>query len=142
MNAKAAIRSIFWALGAVCVVQPVALGGDPIAPRYSTARIAIEQWQAYLAEVKAIPDSKCTDYVLMQYACDSAVQRTIWVFTRAGHPAHPAVSRGILFVSQVTGGAVLGIDRSGHYVGDRAAFEKWMKEFAALDQRQVGEWGT
>lgn len=118
-----------------------AYSGESIAPRYATAIIAVEQWQRLLGEVKATPGIKCSDYVQNQYVCDSSAQHTIWVFTAVGHPAHPAVSRGILFVNRVPGGAVLGIDRSGHYAGDRAAFEKWMLEFAVLDQLQIGEFG-
>lgn len=125
----------------VCVLRTVAHSGESIAPRYPTAKITFEQWQRLVAEVKAIPGIKCSDYVRNQYACDSAAQRTIWVFTTVGHPAHPAVSRGILFLNRAPGGAVLGIDRSGHYAGDRAAFEKWMHEFAVLDQRQIAEFG-
>lgn len=124
-----------------CSLQIAAYGGESIAPRYKTAKITVEQWQRLLAEVKAMPGIKCSDYVQKQYVCDSAAQRTIWVFTAVGHPAHPAVSRGILFVNRVPGGAMLGIDRSGHYAGDRAAFEKWMQEFAVLDQRQIAEFG-
>ena len=88
-----------------------------------------------------MPGVKCTDYVANQYVCDSAAQRTIWVFTSAGHPAHPAVSRGVMFINEGPRGAFLGIDRSGHYAGDLIAFDKWMREFAVLDQRQIVELG-
>ena len=132
-------RIVICLLMLACSLQAVAR--ESIAPRYATAEITVEQWQRFLAEVKAIPGVKCGDYVQNQYVCDSAAQRTIWVFTSIGHPAHPAVSRGILFANPVPGGAVLGIDRSGHYAGDRAAFEKWMQEFAVLDQRQIAEFG-
>lgn len=126
----------------VCALGTVtAYCGESIAPRYATAKISIEQWQRFLAEVKAMPGIKCRSDMQNQYVCDSAVQRTIWAFTLVGHPAHPAVSRGVLFVNRISGGAVLGIDRSGHYAGDQAAFEKWMQEFAALDQRQIATFG-
>jgi len=36
--------------------------------------------------------------------------------------------------------STIGIDRSGHYAGDAEAFEKWMSEFAVLDQRQLAVW--
>jgi hypothetical protein len=136
-----AVRIISCAFIAACLLQSVARSSDSIAPRYATAKITVEQWRHLLAEVKALPDVKCINYVLNQYACDSAAQRTIWIFTSVGHPAHPAVSRGILFANRAPAGAILGIDRSGHYSGNRAAFEKWMQEFAFLDQRQIAEWG-
>lgn len=115
--------------------------GESISPRYASAHITSEQWRVFLAEVKATPDVKCEKYVLNQYACNSAAERTIWVFTSFGHPAHPAVSRGVIFVSPVPGGTVLSIDRSGHYAGNRAAFDKWMHEFAILDQQQIAQLG-
>lgn len=40
-------------------------------------------------------------------------------------------------MSNVPGGTVLSIDRSGHYAGDRAAFDIWMREFAILDQKEI-----
>jgi len=117
-----------------------ALADASIALRFPTVQISVDQWSAYLTEVKALPDARCKDAPSNQYICDSASQRTIWVFTREGHPAHPAVSRGIMVIQQTPQGAMLGIDRSGHYAGSRAAFDAWMKEFASLDHRQVAQW--
>lgn len=122
-------------------IQRAGLADDLPAPRYATDQINLAEWQAYFAEVKAISDVQCRDIEPMQHVCDSRSQRTIWVFTRTGHPAHPAVSRGIVISQPVTGGSTLGIDRSGHYVGDRVAFSKWMIELVDSDQRQVSEWG-
>ena len=117
-----------------------AVADGPIAPRFPTAQISVDQWSAYLAQVKALPDARCKDAPSNQYICDSASQTTIWVFTREGHPAHPAVSRGIMVFQQTVQGATVGIDRSGHYAGDRAAFDAWMKEFARLDHGQLTQW--
>jgi hypothetical protein len=66
----------------------------------------------------------------------------MWTFTLPGHPAHPAVSRGVMLVQQTDQGSRVGIDRSGHYAGDGAAFEAWMKEFHVVDQKQVAQWQT
>jgi hypothetical protein len=51
----------------------------------------------------------------------------------------PPFPGGMLVVGQMQGQAIIGIDRSGHYANDTAAFEKWMQEFKELDKRQLGE---
>jgi hypothetical protein len=45
-----------------------------------------------------------------------------------------------MVVGQTSSGTVVGIDRSGHYAGDGAAFEAWMKEFRVVDQKQAAQW--
>jgi hypothetical protein len=122
------------------MILATAWAQGPIAPHFATTQITSEQWSSYLNEVKAVPDVRCEEAASVQYICDSSGQRTIWVFTREGHPAHPAVSRGVMVIRQTSQGATVGIDRSGHYAGDRGAFEDWMKGFAALDQKQVAQW--
>jgi hypothetical protein len=122
------------------LVLVTAQADDPISPGPTTPQISMEQWRAYLAQVKAVPDVHCEDAAANQYICDSASQRSIWVFTREGHLAHPAVSRGIMVIQQTSQGTRVGIDRSGAYAGDRAAFEAWIKEFAVLDKREVAQW--
>lgn len=112
----------------------------PVTPRFPNARISVEQWSAFFAQVKAVPDVRCEDAPLNQYICDSSAQRTIWVFTREGHPAHPAATRGVMLFHPNETGVSVGIDRYGYYAGDQAAFEAWMKEFRLLDERQVAQW--
>ena len=116
------------------------LADNSVPPRFPTGQVSSADIQAYLAEVKAIPDVRCEEAAAHQLKCDSGAQRTIWVFTLEGHPAHPAVSRGVMVVNRIGTGMMLGIDRSGHYAGDAAAFNKWFAEFAELDTKQVAEW--
>ena len=125
-----------------CLVLAAAWAGGPITPHFPSAQITIEQWSAYLNEIKAMPDARCEPFFAHQVICDSSKQRTIWVFTSEGHPAHPAVSRGVMTVQQTGQGIKAGIDRSGHYVGDRAAFYAWMKEFGVLDKREIARWDS
>jgi hypothetical protein len=117
-----------------------ALADGPIAPRFATGHITPEEWAQYLEEIKAKPGVHCEDAAANQYICDSSAERTIWVFTREGHAAHPAVSRGVMIATPTAQGTTLGIDRSGHYAGDKVAFDAWIKEFAKLDRRQVEQW--
>jgi hypothetical protein len=113
---------------------------ESIPPRFDTLQISMDQWKAYLAEVKALPDVQCQEDRIHQYVCNSSEQHTIWVFTVQGHPAHPAVSRGVTVMQQTAQGPTVGIDRSGHYAGRRAEFDVWMRQFAMLDKTQVAQW--
>jgi len=130
--------------GALCCVLPILGLGQasqsPIPLRFPHEQISVEQWQSYLDEVKAVPDVTCAEMALHQYKCDSSAQRTIWIFTLEGHPAHPAVSRGVMVIANTAAGTTLGIDRSGHFAGDYPAFIAWMHEFDALDKRQMAAW--
>jgi hypothetical protein len=113
---------------------------SPAQPRFPQAHISVEQWQSYLDEVKAIPGIACAEAASHQYKCNSTAQQTMWVFTLKGHPAHPAVSRGVMVIRQATPANSVGIDRSGYFAGNQEAFRSWMREFDALDQRQIAAW--
>ena len=115
----------------------------PVQPRFPQAQISMEQWQSYLDEVKAIPGVACAEAASHQFKCNSAAQQTMWVFTLKGHPAHPAVSRGVMVMrpaTQANQAATVGIDRSGYFAGKEDAFRSWMREFDALDQQQIAAW--
>jgi hypothetical protein len=126
------------ATGAIALAQQSA----PPPARFPTAKITMEQLETYKSEIEAIPDIQCRDIWAHQRQCSSSAQFTMWTFTLPGHPAHPAVSRGVMLVQQTDQGSRVGIDRSGHYAGDGAAFEAWMKEFHVVDQKQVAQWQT
>lgn len=134
-------------MGALLLILPL-LGiaqpaQSPVQPRFPQAHISMEQWQSYLDEVKAIPGVTCAEAASHQYKCNSAAQQTMWVFTLKGHPAHPAVSRGVMVMHQATEAtpaATVGIDRSGYFAGKENAFRSWMREFDALDQHQIAAW--
>jgi hypothetical protein len=131
-------------IGALLLILPL-LGiaqpsQSPIQPRFPQAHISTEQWQSYLDEVKAIPGVACAEAASHQYKCNSTAQQTMWVFTLKGHPAHPAVSRGVMVTHQATPATTVGIDRSGYFAGKEEAFRSWMREFDALDQRQIAAW--
>ena len=136
MTRRMRLGSVLWGL----MILTTAWAAGPITPRFSTVQITSEQWTAYLSEVKAMPDVRCESFQAAQLMCDSSTQHTIWIFTRWGHPAHPAVSRGVMVLGQAGQGVTIGIDRSGHYAGNRAAFYAWMDQFAPLDQSQIKQW--
>jgi hypothetical protein len=121
---------------ALLLELPVGYCGDAPPSRFSSTHITVDEWRMFLAEVTGTSGVRCRDVLTNQLQCDSKSQATIWIFTRAGHPAHPAVTRAILRAS----GSQLGIDRTGHYAGSESAFRAWMSQFVDLDQRSVNEW--
>jgi hypothetical protein len=72
-----------------------ALAADP-PPRFLNEHISLADWQAYLDEVKSIPDVQCDKTQHSELYCVSDSRTTAWVFTTEGHPAHPAVATGVL----------------------------------------------
>lgn len=114
----------------------VAYCGNAPVPRFPSMQITVDEWRTYLAEVTGMSGVRCRDVSANQLQCDSESQSTIWIFTRDGHPAHPAVTRAILKASD----SQLGIDRTGHYAGSEPAFRAWMNQFVDLDRKSVNKW--
>jgi uncharacterized membrane protein len=103
-------------------------------------KITAQQLDSYKVAVEAIPDIRCRDIWAHQRQCSSAAQTTIWTFTLPGHPAHPASSRGVMVFQKTSHGNSVGISRYWHYVDDTAAFEAWVKDFQAVDEKQLAQW--
>ena len=121
---------------AIALAQP----SQPPPKRFPTEKITAEQLGPYKSEVQAIPGIECHEIGAHQRQCTSNAQFTIWIFTLPGHPAHPAVTQAVMLVQRDGQGARVGINRSGYYAGDSAAFDTWMKGFRVLDQKQVAQW--
>ena len=120
----------------------IALAQQSQAPpkRFPAEKITPGQLESYKTEIEAIPGIECHEISAHQRQCTSNARFTIWIFTLQGHPAHPAVTQGVMLVQQNSEGSRVGISRSGYYAGDSAAFDTWMKEFRVLDQKQVAQW--
>ena len=97
-----------------------AMAGDP-PPRFPNEQISLADWQEYLDEVRSIPDVQCQNTPRHELSCLSDKLRAIWVFTIPGHPAHPAVSTGVLVVYTRSAGILF----RGYYAGDLSAFNAW-----------------
>jgi hypothetical protein len=113
---------------------------QPPPKRFPSEKITPEQLETYKTEIQAIPGIECHEIWANQRQCTSNARFTIWILTLPGHPAHPAVTQGVMLVQQDAQGSRVGIARSGYYAGDGAAFDTWMKQFSALDQKQVAQW--
>jgi hypothetical protein len=93
---------------------------DP-PPRFPNEQITLSDWQTYLDEVRSIPDVRCQNTPRRELSCLSDKLRAIWVFTSPGHPAHPAISTGVLVVYSQSAGILF----RGYYAGDELAFNAW-----------------
>jgi hypothetical protein len=98
-----------------------ASAADP-PPRFPNEHINLADWQAYLDEVKAIPDVHCDVTRKSELYCLSDSRTSAWVFTTEGHPAYPAVVTGAL---ATYGQVAAGILFRGYYAGSESAFRAW-----------------
>jgi len=137
-GSRAAARFALGALVlAATITTPALADRDPKGPRFATEKISVAELNGYRIEVHEMPNVRCVDLASNQTQCESKVQNTVWVFTREGHPAHPAVSRRVMVLMQTASGNAVLVNRTGNYAGDPLAYRTWMKEFASVDQRQV-----
>jgi hypothetical protein len=103
--------------------------------RFPGDRISFEQWTTYFDELASTKGAILTEesqyYIINLF--DDPTQPALYVFTKPSHPAYPAVV--IRSVESRDGQSF--ISRRGHYAGDQAAFDKWWREFDALDKKTI-----
>jgi hypothetical protein len=100
--------------------------------RFPLDIITIAQWEQFQAEVLSKPalEGRHIDHQFVAY---SRAERRLWIFTRPGHPAHPAVL--VLIFADATSGAKA--IRQGHYAGNRFEFVKWWQNFDATEAKNL-----
>jgi hypothetical protein len=118
MRVKRCFDILFLILG--LAVTGTALAADP-PPRFPNEHISLADWQAYLDEVKLIPDVHCEKSRRSELYCVSDSLTSIWVFTETDHPAHPAVSTVVLAVYTHSDGMLF----RAYYAGNESAFRAW-----------------
>ena len=97
---------------------------------YPKARITPEEWQSYFAEVSQKHGARKQESPrepLVIFA--NAEGRTLYAFTKDGHPAHPA----IINRQVVQQGDGIYVDQVGYFAGDEAAFAKLSRAFEQLN---------
>jgi hypothetical protein len=104
-------------------------------PRFPQQQITLAEWQAYLDEVTSLPGVVCKDTQRHEVSCVAESLKSVWVFTAPGHPAHPAVSTGVLVV---TANAAAILSR-GYYAGNESAFYAWVAD-AYRDVPNLDKW--
>lgn len=117
----------------------------PPAPRFPTEQISLEEWSAYFKEVQSTPGVACE--VIARARIEQCGQSQpsaskfgsgiIWIFTREGHPAYPAVVRLTLIHNPFCAAGETtnhdSIVESGHYAGARAAYDSLMRSMKNYD---------
>jgi hypothetical protein len=93
---------------------------DPPA-KFPDEHISLADWQAYLDEVKSIPDVRCENTQRHELYCVSDSRTSIWVFTEKENPAHPAVATRVLVIYPRSDGILF----RAYYAGNEPAFRAW-----------------
>jgi hypothetical protein len=112
----------FWAALILSFVATLALAAEPPPPRFPNEHISSADWETYLSEVRSVADVHCEDTPRKETYCISNSLTSAWVFTKAGHPAHPAVATGVLDAHPPVAAGIL---FRGYYAGDETAFRAW-----------------
>lgn len=99
--------------------------------RFPDEHITIEDWNAYFAEVKALPDATITESDQQTTITQQKPGLVIYSFTTPNNPAHPGVVVRRLVVTKEG----YGMNRVGYYAGSREAFARWWSAFGALDAK-------
>jgi hypothetical protein len=134
----------WWRMPQWVLMLPLLLGGPLTvlgqAPADgSSSQVTAQQIAQELQRVRAVRDISCqpSDEV-HELVCSSELQKTIWIFTLPGHPAHPALVRRTM----TFGNGTIGIDRSGRYAGPKAGYDAWCLQIDELDRRQMKNFGN
>jgi hypothetical protein len=117
-------------------IAHVGLAGEPSLAA-TTTQTTRQQIEATIRGVRARPGISCKlSEAQDEVMCSASAETTIWVFTTTGHPGHPALVERTMVV-QPDG---LSIARHGKYAGSRPEFDRWYRQFEALDRRQIADW--
>jgi hypothetical protein len=103
--------------------------------RFPDDRITFEQWTSYFDELAHKPGAVFTEkdqHCIINLFSDPN-QPALYVFTKPGHPAYPAV----VIRAVITKEGQSQLVRHGHYAGDQAKFDKWWHEFDGLDKKNI-----
>lgn len=122
-------------LAAVLLIAGLWPGANALAQEfkpYPSPRITVEQWQQYLATVRARFETTAEVYKdknVVVFSDDAT--RTVYVFTTRKHPAHPA-----WITSQVVKeGDQLKVRQIGFFAGAQEPFDQLFTEHLAMHEQ-------
>lgn len=100
-------------------------------PAFADAKITVGEWESLRSAVGTLAGADCQDdSENVLHVCSSSELKSVWVFTLATHPAHPAVvERKVIRV----GDRVQVLSR-GYFAGSESAFAEWFSGFAEMDR--------
>jgi hypothetical protein len=105
------------------------------APLYPQAKISSDQLQKLRVAVEHRPGTACAENGPKAIRCSSLSSNEIWWFTKPGHPAHPAASRGQVMTDTSTRETCL--VRDMYFAGDEQAAAGWLKALKDYDERII-----
>jgi len=122
-----------WLVG--CAIVSTHAAAQEFQP-FPEAQVTVEQWQAYLAEVRAklgVTEKTFADEHLTVF--EDRGRQMYFAFTLPGHPAHPAwVTRRI-----VDNGGDIDTEQIGYFAGDEQQFAALYESYRDLTKRMQGE---
>lgn len=99
---------------------------------YPSPRITVEQWQRYLATVRARHEASAdimADKHIVVFS-DSTTW-TFYIFTTKDHPAHPA-----WITRQIIGeGSQVNVRQIGYFAGSQESFDRLFGEFLRMSEQ-------
>ena len=103
---------------------------------YPQPKISVDQWKAYLDEVRALHEASAEIYKDKGIVVFSdAETRTFYIFTTKNHPAHPAwITRQI-----VEEGGQVHVRQIGYFAGKQEPFDKLFREYQMRNDELVKE---
>ena len=124
----------------ICVLA-LLIGGTPslasaacpdLDRLYPSAKISVLQMGELLDSVKHRAGMNCTAFGPRALRCSSNTSHEIWWLTEPGHPAYPAISRGVVRWNEPT--HEICMMRDGYFAGDEEAFAAWFRELQGYDE--------
>jgi hypothetical protein len=102
---------------------------------FPTPHISLQQFTELRAAVLSRPGNSCRPFGPNQLECGSDSSRELWWFTDAGHPAHPAASRGQIMTERES--SLTCLVRDGYFAGEESPFAAWMRTLRKYDDDTI-----
>lgn len=114
-----------------------ATAADTACPRlprmFPSAHVSALQIHDLVTHLVSGDGLQCIEFGPHEVQCDSPTLPEVWIFTQPGHPAYPAVSRGVI----VRNGTLTCVMRDGYFAGNESAFRAWMAELVDYDNHLI-----
>lgn len=103
---------------------------------YPQPKITVEQWKAYLDEVRALHEASAEIYKGKGLVVFSDPEtRTFYIFTTKNHAAHPAwITRQV-----IEEGGQVHVRQIGYFAGRQEPFDKLFREYQMRNDELVKE---
>jgi len=129
------VHGVVLLVAAVAGSSLAAAACPTLPPLFPNPHVSVQQLGDLLTEVRSRPGFSCRPFGPYQVLCGSDGSHELWWLTEAGHPAHPAASRGQIVTSADTRETCL--LRDGYFAGPEEPFSQWFRELKHYDEQTV-----